>query len=177
MANNIDFRAFELRNLWAEASNQLNGFVKTIKLTTRTFSMLGPDGEAYFGRCSASVLNKTTEFVGDESNPNRIYLGNPSDIEKETNGVINYALGARLRVLRPGYSGELNYINPADFGTLMDNTKNTMSNHVAVDTSQCPTTNPTTPSDAQSQVTTQSVSPASVTQSLDIVPQGELNTS
>ncbi|KAF2965261.1 hypothetical protein GQX73_g8315 [Xylaria multiplex] len=173
MANNIDFRAFELRNLWAEASIQLNGVVKTIKLTTRTFSMLGPDGEGYFGRCSASVLGKNTEFIGDESNPNRIYLGNPSDIEQETNGVINYTLGQRLRVLRPGYSGELN-ISPTGFGTSMNNAKN----HVAVNIGQRPATNnPTTPSDAQSQGTSQSASPASVAQSLDIVPQGEFNSS
>ncbi|KAI0423136.1 hypothetical protein F5X98DRAFT_382444 [Xylaria grammica] len=140
MANTMNIRTFELGNLWAEASNQLNGFVKTIKLTTRTFSMLGPDGEAYFGRSAASILNKNVEFTGDESNPNRIYLGNHEDIEQETNGVINHTPGTRLRVLRPGCRGDQNHNNAANFGMFMNFMNNPTNNHTAFGVNQSSST-------------------------------------
>ncbi|KAI0423133.1 hypothetical protein F5X98DRAFT_369145 [Xylaria grammica] len=111
MASNTEFRSVELALLWAEASVQLNGFVKTIKLTGRNFGMLGPDGEAYFGRESATLLTTNTEFVGDFSNPSRVYLGNPTDIEQETNGIIDQFPGSRIRYVRPGARGSLIHKN------------------------------------------------------------------
>ncbi|KAF2965260.1 hypothetical protein GQX73_g8316 [Xylaria multiplex] len=111
----MDFRRVELATLWAEASIQLNGFVKTIKLTGRSFGMLGPDGETYFGREAATLLGKNTEFLGDASNPSRVYLGNPIDIERETNGVIHEVPGSRLRIVRPGIGGGPTHKNAANY--------------------------------------------------------------
>ncbi|KAI8946518.1 hypothetical protein F4801DRAFT_596415 [Xylaria longipes] len=92
----MDNRSMELYMRWQEASAQLNGFIRTIKLTRTTFDALRPDGKTYFQHHATTLLATHTDFVADASNPNRIYLGNPAEIERETRGRI-----ARLPVYSP----------------------------------------------------------------------------
>ncbi|KAI0423135.1 hypothetical protein F5X98DRAFT_369147 [Xylaria grammica] len=177
MALNMDFRTIELENLWTEASTQLNGFVKTIKLTIRTFSLLGADGEAYFGRRAALLLKKATEFIADVSNPNRIYLGNAEDIEHETHGVINQPLGARLRVLRPGYGGQMNNNSANHVGMWINSINQPLDHHMMFNAGQHPTIkNTTTQYGTGNQIYSTSPSQMSSTHSLDITPHGQINT-
>ncbi|KAI0097026.1 hypothetical protein GGR51DRAFT_578509 [Nemania sp. FL0031] len=106
MADAMHPRTMELAGRWNEASTQLTGFVKTIKMTVLAFNTLGPDGEAYFKEQAGLLSICFPDFIIDESNQCRIYFGNPIDIQQETNGVIYHAGGMGLPVLRPGYNPE-----------------------------------------------------------------------
>ncbi|KAI0448930.1 hypothetical protein F5B21DRAFT_509669 [Xylaria acuta] len=98
----MDNRSVELYMRWQEASAQLNGFIRTIKLTRTTFDTLGPDGKAYFQHHATILLAIHTDFFADASNPNRIYLGNPTEIEQETRGKITWFYGIQLPIIQPG---------------------------------------------------------------------------
>ncbi|KAJ8128627.1 hypothetical protein O1611_g5008 [Lasiodiplodia mahajangana] len=101
----MDSRSVFLAGQWAESSIQLTDFVKTIKLSTLTFNTLGPDGETYFKGQAQLLLMKPAEFIYDESNPNRIYFGNPTDVQQETRGMVFRADGVRLLMVQPGHGG------------------------------------------------------------------------
>ncbi|KAI1120589.1 hypothetical protein F5Y10DRAFT_289533 [Nemania abortiva] len=121
MANTIP-RIMELADRWREASTQLTGFVKTVKLTVTSFNALGPDGEAYFKQQAILHLMGPSEFVYDESSRTRVYFGNPIDIEEETGGFIYQQAGMRLPTLRPGYGGQIISTSfPNSFGAHVSN--------------------------------------------------------
>ncbi|KAI0097024.1 hypothetical protein GGR51DRAFT_566817 [Nemania sp. FL0031] len=124
MANS---REVELAGRWTDASIQLTGFVKTIKMTALAFGSLGPDGEAFFKQRATSMSIQSAEFVHDDSEKNRIYFGNPADIAQETNGSIYWAAGTRLLSLRPSYDHRLTLSNSTNYSGVNTNNINNPS--------------------------------------------------
>ncbi|GAP88049.2 putative HMG box family protein [Rosellinia necatrix] len=98
MSDNMNHQNLEFSRRWAEASIQLTSSVKTIKLTIASFLSLGPQGQSHFLHNSQLLLRKATEFIRDDSEPRRVYLGNPDDIEQETSGVISRLPGVTPEV-------------------------------------------------------------------------------
>ncbi|KAI3320819.1 hypothetical protein HD806DRAFT_537883 [Xylariaceae sp. AK1471] len=88
-----------LMAFWNEALMQTDAPNRTIKLTTSAFNGLGDDGEAFFLRQSALLLNTPTEFVSDGSNMGRVYLGNPEEMENTLSSLLLDIPGNRLRTL------------------------------------------------------------------------------
>ncbi|KAI1120588.1 hypothetical protein F5Y10DRAFT_258059 [Nemania abortiva] len=105
MSNTTYPRIMELASRWREAATQITGFVKTVKLSVQALHTLGPDGEAYFKEQATLLSINYPEFIYDQSNPNRVYFGNPMDIKQETNGFIYRSAGMRFSVLQPGCGG------------------------------------------------------------------------
>ncbi|KAI0097027.1 hypothetical protein GGR51DRAFT_578512 [Nemania sp. FL0031] len=126
MASIMDSKVMILASQWASASVQLTDFVKTIKLSMMAFNRLGLDGEDYFKRQATLMLMKPAEFIYDESNPNRVYFGNPDDVQKETNGFLYLYPAMRLPVLRPGRGDHHSF--DATFGA----SRNDIPNHTMV---------------------------------------------
>ncbi|KAI0390912.1 hypothetical protein F5Y17DRAFT_471239 [Xylariaceae sp. FL0594] len=73
----------EFCRLWNEASIQLSGWNSIISLTLATFARLGEVGKNIFKSQYSLKTGKLTEFFSDDSNFNRIYLGNRIDVQRQ----------------------------------------------------------------------------------------------
>ncbi|KAI0910157.1 hypothetical protein F4824DRAFT_511137 [Ustulina deusta] len=74
--------------LWREASVQIDDRCRMIRLNIKTVDRLGHRGENYFVYHCSLLLGKPAEFIFDNSNMERVYLGNPEDMQKALNSVV-----------------------------------------------------------------------------------------
>ncbi|KAI0203394.1 hypothetical protein F4808DRAFT_458158 [Astrocystis sublimbata] len=88
--------------MWSDAALQVTPFVRTIKLSRTNHTFLGPGGQESFLQFASTLLSGEANFFADASNPERLYLGRPEDIERETQGIISVQPEFDLPVLQPG---------------------------------------------------------------------------
>ncbi|KAI1423397.1 hypothetical protein F5Y12DRAFT_798388 [Xylaria sp. FL1777] len=98
-----DGSAARVREMWREASAQINASCNTITLNIEAVDSLGRRGENYFVYRCCILLGKHAEFIFDNSDRGKVYLGNPEDIETEMNSVVVHLRDDRFPVLHHQY--------------------------------------------------------------------------
>ncbi|KAI1263675.1 hypothetical protein F5Y18DRAFT_124212 [Xylariaceae sp. FL1019] len=89
---------------WESTALQLDHATSFVKISRETYRSLGPAGTAYYKERFLLATGMVGEFFDDRSNPARVYLGVPEDLQAKLGVVIEFIDKRLIRCLVPSQS-------------------------------------------------------------------------